>query len=144
MSQEQNYGNHTRWYPFGHFFIAPILLLNLVYQAYALYRNYEYTHVWLVVMSFMLVCMHVAARLQALKAQDRVIRLEERLRYRELLSPELARKASELPAGMIVAMRFASDAELQDIAEAAVSGKFESSKALKQAIKNWKADHHRV
>lgn len=144
MSQEQSFSNHTRWYPFGHFFIAPILFLNLVYQAYALYKDYEYSHVWLVVMSFMLVCMHIAARLQALKAQDRVIRLEERLRYRELLSPELARKASELPAGMIIAMRFASDAELPEIAEAAVSGKFESSKALKQAIKNWKADHHRV
>lgn len=144
MSQEQSFSNHTRWYPFGHFFIAPVLLLNLAYQAYALYKNYEYSHVWLLVMSFMLVCMHVAARLQALKAQDRVIRLEERLRYRELLTPELARKASELPAGMIIAMRFASDAELREIAEAAVAGKFESSKALKQAIKSWRADHHRV
>lgn len=144
MSQEQNFNNHVRWYPFGHFFIAPVLLLNLAYQCYALYKDYEYAHVWMVVMSFMLVCMHVASRLQALKAQDRVIRLEERLRYRELLSPELARKASDLAPHMIVAMRFASDDELASVAEAAVSGKFESAKALKQAIKNWKADHHRV
>ena len=144
MSQEQNISNHTRWYPFGHFFIAPILLLNLIYQCYALYKSYEYAHVWIVVMSFMLVCMHIAARLQALKAQDRVIRLEERLRYRELLPADLAKKASELAPEMIVAMRFASDDELASIAEAAVAGKFESSKALKQAIKNWRADHHRV
>lgn len=141
---EQNFANHTRWYPLAHFVIAPIALANLVYQAVKLYRNPNYDGVWMVVIALTLILLSISARLQALKAQDRVIRLEERLRYGALLSPELARKASDLPIGMMIAMRFASDAELPEIAAAAVEGKFASSKDLKQAIKNWKADEHRV
>lgn len=144
MAQEQNFSNHVRWYPLGHYIVAPILILNLIYQCVTLYRGYSYPQVWMVVVSFALIAMHVAARLQALKAQDRVIRLEERLRYRELLPPDLARKASELPPGMIIAMRFASDEELASIAESAVAGKFANSGELKKSIKNWRADHHRV
>lgn len=141
---EQNFANHTRWYPLAHFVIAPIALANLIYQGVKLYRHPSYDGIWMVVIALTLILLSVAARLQALKAQDRVIRLEERMRYASLLTPELARKASELPIGTIIAMRFASDAELPEIASAAVEGKFSTSKDLKQAIKQWKVDDHRV
>lgn len=141
---EQSYSNHTRWYPLAHYVIAPIALANLIYQSMKLYRHPSYDGIWMVVIAFTLILLSVAARLQALKAQDRVIRLEERLRYAALLSPDLARRAAEMPVSLIIGMRFASDDELPELAQAAVDGKFANQGELKKAIKTWKADDHRV
>ena len=91
-----------------------------------------------------LILLAFASRLQALKAQDRVIRLEERLRYLELLSPELAKRARQLSTGQVVALRFASDEELPGLAERTLNGEFAKTKEIKQAIKNWRGDYLRV
>jgi predicted lactoylglutathione lyase len=95
-------------------------------------------------MAIVFVAMSVAARLQALKAQDRVIRLEERLRYKELLSKDLADKASNLSTSQMIALRFASDAELPDLAQKVVNGELATSKDIKLAVKNWRGDYLRV
>ena len=76
--------------------------------------------------------------------QDRIIRLEEQLRYQRLLPAELAARASALPVRFIVAMRFASDGELPQLAQQAVDGAFATPKELKQAIRNWRGDYFRV
>jgi len=91
-----------------------------------------------------LILLGISARLQALKAQDRVIRLEERLRYKELLSPELAQRASNMPEAQIISLRFASDGELAELVEQVLDGKLKSQKEIKLAVKNWRADHFRV
>ena len=80
----------------------------------------------------------------ALKAQDRVIRLEERLRCRELLSPDAAQKATALTASQLIALRFASDDEFGPLVERTLKGEFASGKEIKQAVKNWRSDHLRV
>jgi hypothetical protein len=83
-------------------------------------------------------------RINPLRAQDRVIRLEEQLRYQRLLPADLAAKAGALPVGFIVALRFASDEELAGLARQAVDRKFAKPAELKRAIKNWRGDYARV
>jgi len=95
-------------------------------------------------MAIAFIILSVAARLQALKAQDRVIRLEERLRYREILSTDLAEKASNFKPSQIIALRFASDSELPELVSKVISGELNSSKEIKLAIKNWRGDYLRV
>ena len=86
----------------------------------------------------------VAARLQALKAQDRVIRLEERLRYQRKLPPDLAEKAAALQTGQMLALRFASDDELPELVRRTLSGELKNSKEIKMSVKNWRGDYLRV
>ena len=97
-----------------------------------------------VLLSIVLILMALAARLQALKAQDRVIRLEERIRYKDVLSPELAARAADLPVSQIIALRFASDGELAGLVERILNGEFAKTKDIKLAIKEWRADNFRV
>lgn len=95
-------------------------------------------------MAIAFIILSVAARLQALKAQDRVIRLEERLRYREILSADLAEKASNFKTSQIIALRFAPDPELPELVSKVIRGELNSSKEIKIAIKNWRGDYLRV
>ena len=148
MADTQNFSNHVRWYPLFHFIIVPLLLLNFLSHLVRLFlappeSGRKILAFW-VLLSFVLILMSLASRLMALKAQDRTIRLEERLRYKELLSPELAKRASDLPVDQIIALRFASDEELAGLVERTLNGEFAKTKEIKQAIKNWRADHLRV
>lgn len=148
MADTQNYSNHTRWNPLFHFILMPLLVLNLLSHLVRLFlaapESGRKALAFWVVLSFALILLALASRMQALKAQDRTIRLEERLRYRELLSPELAQKAADLPVGQIIALRFASDEELADLIQQVLDGKLTNQKEIKMAVKNWRPDHHRV
>lgn len=144
MQQTQNYQNHIRWYPFVHFFLVPIFLFNLIWQIVRLYQEPSWDRAEWVLFSFALLLSIPAARLQALKAQDRVIRLEERLRYKEILPADLAVRAADLKTGKILALRFASDEELPELVRKTLNGELESPKEIKQSIKNWRGDYLRV
>lgn len=144
MAETQNYQNHVRWFPLFHFVIFPLLVFNLIWQSVRLYQEPSWDRAEWVLMSVVFILMLLAARLQALRAQDRVIRLEERLRYDSLLPAELAAKARNLRTSDIIALRFASDEELPDLAERTVNGEFASQKEIKLAIRNWRGDHLRV
>ncbi len=98
----------------------------------------------MILLAIGLILLSLAARLQALKAQDRVIRLEESLRYSMVLPEDLAQKAGKLKTGQIIALRFASDAELPELIEKTLNGEFQTSKEIKLAIKNWRGDYLRV
>ena len=148
MAENQTYANHTRWYPLFHFVVVPLLALNFLSHLVRLYmaepNSGRKTLAFWTLLSFTLILLALAARLQALKAQDRVIRLEERLRYREVLSPELAKRAHDLRTGQIIALRFAPDEELAGLVERTLNGEFASNKEIKLAIKNWRGDYLRV
>ena len=147
MADQQNYSNHTRWYPLFHFVVMPLLALNFLDHAVRIYTNTgdaRWEQVFWTVFSFALILLGLASRLQALKAQDRTIRLEERLRYRELLSADLAAKASDMRIGQIIALRFASDGELAGLVERTLNGEFATTKEIKLAIKEWRGDYLRV
>ena len=144
MEDKQSYANHTRWYPLVHFITVPILILNLGYQVFRLYQERSLDRGALVVMSIAFMLITLSARRQSLKAQDRVIRLEERLRYKEILSPELAEKAANMMTGRIIALRFASDGELAGLVSQVLDGRLNTAKEIKLAIKDWRGDYHRV
>mgnify|MGYP003611025449 CR=1 FL=1 len=96
MSKPQSYENHTRWFPLQHFVIAPLLLILLFYRIVRFYHNPDSDNgVWIGVV-ILLALISISARLQALRVQDRLIRLEERLRYKEMLNPELLKRAENL------------------------------------------------
>ena len=147
MPEQQNYSNHARWYPLFHFVVMPLLALNFLEHAVRIFTNTGSERVeqafW-TVFSLALVLLGLTSRLMALKAQDRVIRLEERLRYRDVLSADLAAKASELRVGQIIALRFASDGELAGLVERTLNGEFATTKEIKLAIKDWRGDYLRV
>jgi hypothetical protein len=86
----------------------------------------------------------VAARTMALAVQDRVIRLEERLRYERVLPAELLSRSGDLDVGQIVALRFASDAELAALLQRVLDEKLTKRKAIKQLVKNWRPDYLRA
>lgn len=144
MAETQTYQNHTRWFPLVHFVIFPLLLFNLIWQSVRLYQEPSWDRAEWVLMALVFAAMNVAARLQSLKAQDRVIRLEEKLRFREVLSKDLAKKAENLKTSQLIALRFASDEELPNLVERTLNGEFKDSKEIKLAIKNWRGDYLRV
>jgi len=84
------------------------------------------------------------ARMFALRVQDRVIRLEERLRYERVLPADLLARAGELSVRQIIALRFASDAELPGLARKVLDQKVADGKAIKMLITDWRADHLRA
>ncbi len=141
---EQNYSNHTRWNQLFHFVVQPLLVLNFLSHLVRFIMAPSYALGFWTLLGVTLILLAISARLQALKAQDRLIRLEERLRYKEVLTPELAAKAANLRVGQIIALRFASDAELPGLVERTLNGEFAKTKEIKQAIKEWRADYLRV
>ncbi len=144
MPQEQNYQNHTRWFPLVHFVVFPLLTINLIWAIVCVVMEFDWFRFQYLLLSSAVVLLALAARMQALKAQDRVIRLEERLRYRDVLSADLARTAAGFRASQMIALRFAPDEELAGLIPRIASGELVSSKDIKMAIKNWRADHFRV
>ena len=144
MAATQSYSNHTRWYPLFHFVVVPLLALNFLSHLVRLIMAPSWAMGFWTLLSVTLILLALAARLMALTAQDRVIRLEERLRYREVLSPELAGRFDELRTGQIIALRFASDGELGGLVERTLNGEFAKTGDIKKAIKDWRGDYLRV
>ncbi len=142
---EQNFKNHSRYVPLYHI-VAPIILVALLiaalidlFEKLSDGENYmESIFRFLIVV--VLLILYWLIRAFPLKAQDRVIILEEKLRHQQLTGRSLNQN---LRFSQIIALRFASDAEFPALAEKAAAGNM-SSKEIKQSIKNWRADHHRV
>ena len=140
----QTYENHTRWHAPFHFFVAPVLLTNVIVAVVQLVRDPGLDRGWWLVVSLALLVLAGLARLNPLKAQDRIIRLEEGLRYYQLLPEELARRTSSLTTAQAVALRFASDEELEGLVREVLEGRLTKPDEIKRAVKNWRADTLRV
>jgi hypothetical protein len=140
----QTYENHTRWHVPFHFFVAPVLVTNFIVAVVQLVRDPGLDRGWWVVVSAALVVLGALVRLNPLKAQDRVIRLEESLRYYQILPEELAQRAASLTPAQMVALRFAPDEELEGLVRAVLEGRLTKSDEIKRAVKNWRADTLRV
>lgn len=144
MAETQNYSNYIRRYAPVHFALIPLTVINLVYQIVRLVMSPSVDGLFMILIGIALLLIVFTSRLQALKAQDRVILLEERLRYRDVLSPELIKKAAGLSPREIIALRFAPDGELPSLVPQVLEGKLTTSKEIKTAIKDWRGDYHRV
>ena len=144
MAETQNYDNHTRWFPPFHFVLSPLMLANLIYWIVRFFQNPGWDNGELVILGVALLVLTFVARIFALRVQDRLVRLEERLRYERLLDPETAAKASDLRVSQIIALRFASDEELPALVQKTLNGEFSSTKEIKLAVTNWRPDYLRV
>jgi Family of unknown function (DUF6526) len=140
----QTYSNHTRWHAPFHFFLVPLFLLNIIFALVQLIRFRDLDHAAWFVLAIGLFVLCALARIYALRAQDRVIRLEERMRYQQVLPPAVAERAGGLPSAQIVALRFASDAELPELVGQVLEGKLTKGGEIKRAIRHWRADTLRV
>jgi hypothetical protein len=140
----QNFENHTRWHPAFHFFILPVMLINFFWAVVMFVKAPGWNAGWWIVVSLALALLTTFVRTYSLKVQDRLIRLEEKLRYQQLLSPALAQQTGNLTVGQTVALRFAADEEVEELVNSVLSGKFVKTKDIKRAIKQWRADNFRV
>jgi hypothetical protein len=141
---EQNFANHTKIFPPFHFFVVPILLVNLGVQLYRLKFGITFATVFGILLAVALILGFLSARMFALSVQDRVIRLEERLRYQRLLPSDLQPRIEDFTVAQVVSLRFASDAELPALARKVLDDKLQERKAIKQLVKNWKPDYLRA
>ena len=140
----QNYKNHARIQPVFHFFIIPVLLLNIVNDARLLWRTPNLGGAFELILALALLMLALVLRVTALTVQDRVIRLEMRLRLREVLPADLGNRIHELTSAQLVALRFASDAELPDLVRDVLAGHLPTQKAIKLRVKDWQADYLRA
>jgi hypothetical protein len=146
MSKPQSYKNYKRRFPPFHFVLIPILVINLIFSIYDTIHHYpahKYLFHWWIVMSIAFLLMALLGRMQAVKAQDRIIRLEERLRLATLLPSDERVHIGEFTTAQLIALRFASDDELPALARRTLTQNLEP-KAIKQAIENWRPDHLRI
>ena len=139
----QNYKNHAKFIPVFHYIALPLLLINFLAALFRLTQDINFYALNDLGLAVALIIVAVFTRLFALKAQDRVIRLEEQLRIQALLPDALKTNAGRLTMGQIVALRFASDEELAGLTQDALDHNT-SPNALKQAVKNWRPDYNRV
>lgn len=140
----QSYKNHVRLYPLFHFFVLPVLAINFVNALRHVWNRPMRDTAWEVVVALALVVLALTARVMAVAVQDRIIRLEMQLRLRALLPADLHARASALTPKQLVALRFAGDAEMASLVTEVLAGKLTSSKAIKQRIQDWQADHLRA
>jgi hypothetical protein len=146
MSQPspQNFGNHTRYLPAYHFVAVPLFLINFFYALYQAVTRFGWPTVFGLALAVALVLLALLARTMAMAVQDRVIRLEERLRMRALLPADLQPHVDEFTVKQLVALRFAGDDELPALARKVLEGKIDDQKAIKKMVANWRADYQRA
>ena len=140
----QNFQNHAKYVPLFHFVAVPILIANFVWSAYRAAMSPSWETVLAALVAAAMVITIFLARVFALKVQDRVIRLEMRLRLRELLPADLAPRIAELTPGQLVALRFAGDRELPALVRRVLDERLQEKKAIKQLIADWQADDVRA
>jgi hypothetical protein len=147
---EQNFSNHTKFAPMFHFFVIPVLVANVIFHVSSLSRYpmrswyFVFAGILGVLVAIALLVLAFLARIFALRVQDRVIRLEERMRYERLLPEDLKPRIGEFTINQMVSLRFASDAELPTLARKVLDGSLNNRKAIKQMVQSWRADYLRV
>jgi len=146
MPAPQNYKIHARWDPFFHFFILPVLLLNIpVTSVFFVHHHNQFSHsgYWFILISITLFLAALKIRMYAACNQDRIIRLEERMRFASMVPKEDLAAFGKLTMKQVVGLRFASDAELVPLARRAIAENLTQDQ-IKQAIATWRPDHQRV
>lgn len=139
----QSLANHAKFDPAFHFFLAPISLFTLIYAAKRAWQHPDFDSIFLAFLAFVFVATLVRMRTYSLKVQDRVIRLEERLRLAQILPEPLRSRIGELTEAQLIGIRFASDAELPALVKKTLDEKL-GTKQIKQEIRNWRPDYFRV
>ncbi len=141
---EQSFKSHRRYIPAFHFFALPVLILNVVAQILYFLKYHTPYKLFMIVVAIALVVLAFSTRYMAAKVQDRVIRLEERLRLSNLLPAEMHAGINDLSAAQVVGLRFAPDDEVVALAQRCMSGELTKRDQIKKEIKNWRPDNLRA
>jgi hypothetical protein len=144
MSQRQTAESHARTIPIFHSFAIPVLVINIGVTAVAAWRSPSVMTAWGVLVALAVAIGVLWGRVQALTAQDRVIRLEETLRMQRVLPAEQQAEIAKLSRSDFIALRFAPDEELPELVRRVRAGEFAKPIDIKRAIRNWRPDHLRV
>ena len=142
-NKPQSYASHAKLDPSFHFFVLPVLLINIFVVGYLLFRHPGIGGAWLLLVSVALFVLAGRLRSWATHLQDRVIRMEERIRLTALLPEPLRSRIAELSDSQIIGLRFSSDAELPALFQRAVDEKLSRSD-IKKAITDWRPDYSRI
>ena len=142
-NKPQSFASHAKFDPSFHFFVLPVLLINIFVVGYLLFRHPGMGGAWLLLLSLALLILTGRVRSYATHLQDRIIRIEERLRLAALLPEPLRARIPELTDSQLVGLRFASDAELPALVQRALDEKLSRSD-IKKAIADWRPDYSRV
>jgi hypothetical protein len=148
MAESQNFANHPKFVPGYHFVAFGILAINLLWSLYRLVSGlpgvpfFDRLLGFAVAVALVLLAWYL--RIFPLKAQDRVIRLEETLRLERLLPPDLRPRIGDLRTGQLIALRFASDAEIPELTRAVLDRGITTPKEIKKMITSWRGDHLRM
>jgi Family of unknown function (DUF6526) len=142
---EQNFANHTKLVPTFHFFVIPVMVLNFAQSIIrVVHRGFSWDGLVGMLTALALVLLTFHARLFALRVQDRVIRLEERLRMNRLLPDDLKPRIGEFTTSQLVGLRFASDEELPALARQVLNDRITDLKTIKRSVKQWREDYLRA
>lgn len=144
--KNQNYNNYIKFYPPHHFIYLPLLAFLQILGIWQIFNDEPNQLIWILfsVVIFLFIYLALMVRQHyALGNQDRIVRLEFRLRYFELFGKSSDDVESKLSFGQIAALRFAYDDEFKTLLEKALQQDI-SAKEIKKSITNWKADNHRI
>jgi hypothetical protein len=144
MEKTQNFENHAKFFPLFHFVAGPLLLINLVWAIVRMVRVFSGPNLQSLILAIGVVALSFAARAMALAVQDRVIRLEMRVRMAHVLPADLQQRIPEFTVSQLVALRFASDAELPELSRKVLQEKLSNRTAIKKLIRDWQPDFVRA
>ena len=142
-SAPQGLKNHGRLDPQYHFVSTAVLMVNLFIMLCYAWQNLTYFTAWLVILSIAVFIPFPKIRSYPLKVQDRVIRLEERIRLQALAPQEWHAQIYKLTEDQLIGLRFASDDEVVELAKQALESNL-NRKQIKERIKSWRADDFRI
>ncbi|MFN2315705.1 MAG: DUF6526 family protein [Gemmatimonadales bacterium] len=140
----QSYANHTRWSPVYHFFVSPVVGLYALYMLWAAIRSPSLATVADALVALAIYAGLIMARVFALTVQNRLVRLEERLRLERLLPADRLAASHKLSTRQLIALRFAADGEVPGLVDRILAGELGEPKAIKQAVREWRPDYLRV
>jgi hypothetical protein len=139
----QSLKNHGRLDPLYHIFMSAVFLANLVYASIHLYHQHTVSAAWYLALSLFILAPWVRLRTYPLKIQDRVIRLEERLRLQALAPQQWHAQIYRLSEDQLIGLRFAADDEVVELAKQALEYNL-NRKQIKERIKDWRPDNWRI
>jgi hypothetical protein len=140
----QNYSNHRKFVPLYHFVTFGILAVNQIWALVRLVRTPSWETGFGVLLAFALLCVFFFARIFTLRVQDRLIRLEMRLRLQQILPPDLKAKILDLTPEQLIGLRFASDGEMTDLIRDVLANNIQDREAIKKKVRAWQGDYLRA
>jgi len=145
MAEEpQTFATHRRWIPAWHFFALPVLVANVFVLTTRFWRDPRLVNGWAVIVAIAVTIGIYISRSMPLRAQDRIIRLEERIRLERILPGDMRGRIGNLTAEQFIGLRFAPDDEVPELTRRALNGELNTRADIKRAIRNWRPDTMRV